>query len=159
MNMKIYLKTFIWILFFGLSGCQNGNNAKYSSDSLISTRWIFLGLQHNDTRIYESVPADLHGMNIAFTKSHRFLASSSCNTAYGYYLISEQNSIKIDSIIMTKMFCPDSAQILWEDKYISGLKSSNVFEITEDTLSISTDLNIEMIFKAESPKTKTDNQN
>ena len=159
MNMKIYLKTFIWILIFGLSGCQNSNNAKYPSDRLISAKWIFLGLQHNNTRIYESVPADLHGMDITFTKSNRFLANSSCNTAYGYYLIFEQNSIKIDSLVMTKMFCMDSAQILWEDKYISGLKSSNGFEITEDTLSIRSNSNIEMIFKKESQKTKTGDQN
>jgi hypothetical protein len=60
---------------------------------------------------------------------------------------------------MTKMFCMDSAQILWEDKYISGLKSSNGFEITEDTLSIRSNSNIEMIFKKESQKTKTGDQN
>jgi META domain. len=157
--MKIYLKTLIWILILGLSGCQNGNNAKHSLDRLISTKWIFLGFQHNDTKIYESVPSDLSGMNIAFYNSHSFQAASSCNTAYGNYLIFEQNSLKIDSIVMTKMFCIDSTQSTWEDKYISGLKSSKGFEITNDTLSISTNSNIEMLFKVESQKTKPGNQN
>ena len=69
-------------------------------------------------------------------------------------MILEQNSIKIDSIVMTKMFCADSIQITWEDKYISGLKNSKRFEIAKDTLSIKTNSNFEMIFKAESQKNK-----
>lgn len=150
--MKIYLKTLIWILILGLSGCQNGNNALHSSESLISTKWILLGLQNNDTKIYEPVPADLSGMNIVFGKSHGFQAASSCNTVYGSYLISEQNLIKTDSIIMTKMFCMDSSQITWEDKYVSGLKSASEFKITKDTLSVRTNSNVEMIFKAEPKK-------
>jgi heat shock protein HslJ len=150
--MKTYLKTLIWILILGLSGCQNSNNPKQSPDHLISTKWIFCGLQHNDTRIYESVPSELSGMNIAFYKSHSFQAASSCNTAYGNYLILEKNSLKIDSVIMTKMFCIDSIQSTWEDKYVAGLKNSTGFAIINDTLSISTNSNIEMIFKAESQK-------
>lgn len=152
MNMKAYLKTLIWILSFALSGCINGNNAKHSSDSLISTKWILLGMQNNDTKIYESVPAELSGMNIKFNNSHGFLANSSCNTVYGYYLILDQNSIKIDSITMTKMFCADSIQIVWEDRYIAGLRGSDRFEINKDTLSIRANSNIEMIFKAEPQK-------
>jgi heat shock protein HslJ len=157
--MKIYLNTLIWILILGLSGCQNGNNAKHSRDRLNSTKWIFLGFQHNDTKIYESVPSDLSEMNIAFSISHSFQAESSCNTVYGNYLILEQNSLKIDSVVMTKMFCIDSTQSTWEDKYITGLKSSRGFEITNDTLSIGTDSNIEMIFKVGSQKTKPGNKN
>jgi len=150
--MKLYFKTIIWILIFGLSGCQNGNNTKHSSDRLISTKWILLGLQHNDNKIFESVPAEIYGMNIAFNKSNGFQATSSCNTVYGYYSVSEQNSIKIDSIVLTKMFCADSLQIIWEDRYISGLRSSRKFEITKDTLTICSNSNIEMIFRAESQK-------
>jgi len=157
--MKIYLNTLIWILILGLSGCQNGNNVKHSPERLISTKWIFLGFQHNDTKIYESVPSDLSEMYIAFSISHSFQAESSCNTAYGNYLILEQNSLKIDSIVMTKMFCIDSTQSTWEDKYITGLKSSRRFKITNDTLSISSDSNIEMIFKVGSQKAKPGNQN
>lgn len=152
--MKKYFNALIWILIIGLSACQNGNNPKPSSESLTKTNWIFLGLQHNDAKVFESVPAGLSGMNIVFGNSHGFQAKSSCNTAYGYYLISDQNSIKIDSISMTKMFCPDSIQIVWEDKYITGLKSSDGFVITRDTLVIRTNSNTEMIFKAESQKTK-----
>lgn len=150
--MKTYLKTLIWIIILGLSGCQNGNSAKHPSEPLISTKWILLGIQTNDTKIYEPVPADLSGMNIVFGRLHSFQAASSCNTIYGSYLISEQNQIKTDSIIMTKMFCMDSAQMIWEDKYVAGLKGSREFEITKDTLSIRTNSDIEMIFKAEPKK-------
>lgn len=150
--MKIYLKSLVWIIMFGLAGCQPGNSTKQSSDRLISAKWIFSGLKNKDTRVFESIPAELHGMNIVFNNSHGFQANSSCNTAYGYYLIAGLNSIKIDSIVMTKMFCMDSIRILWEDKYISGLKSTSSFEITGDSLSLRTGSDIEMIFKADLPK-------
>jgi heat shock protein HslJ len=155
--MKICLKTLICILILGLSGCQNENNAKHSRDRLISTKWIFLGFQRNDTKGYELVPVNLSKMDITFSVSHNFQAESSCNTAYGNYLIYEQNFLKIDSVVMTKMFCVDSTQSTWEDKYISGLKNSKEFKITNDTLSISTTSNVGMIFKVESQKTKPGN--
>ena len=150
--MKIYLKTLFLLLILGFSGCKNGNEAKHSSDTLISTKWILLGLQNTDNKTFEPVPGELKGMNIAFDNLHRFQAASSCNTLYGYYLIQEQNIIKIDSLIMTKMFCMDSIQMTWEDRYISVLKSSAGYVITNDTLSISNGSKIDMIFKAETKK-------
>lgn len=145
------MKIVIWILFFGLSGCQNTENAKQIS----STKWTLLGLQNSNTNSFESVPEEYSAMNISFNKSHRFRAASSCNTIYGYYNISGQNFLKIDSLSMTKMFCIDSLQTAWEDKYIAGLKSSSEFEITKDTLSIKTNSNSKLIFKAESQKAES----
>jgi len=150
--MNKYLITLVWIFIFVFSGCQYGNHVKQSSDRLISAKWILLGLQHNDTKMYESVPADLTGMNIEFNNSNRFQANSSCNIAYGSYTIFEQNSIKLDSVVMTKMFCADSLQITWEDMYISALKSSEGFRIINDTLSIMTNSNVEIIFITDSKK-------
>jgi heat shock protein HslJ len=147
------MKIVIWILFFGLSGCQNADTSK----QLTTTKWTLLGLQNSNTRSYESVPAEYSGMSISFNKARRFQATSSCNTIYGYYFIS-RNSIKIDSLSMTKMFCIDSLQTAWEDKYIAGLKSSSEYEITKDTLSIKTNSNSKLIFKAELQKAESEKQ-
>lgn len=141
------MKILIWMLIFGIHGCQNTSK---QHNELISTKWVFLGMHHNITGSYESVPADFTGMNIVFNNSHRFVAASSCNTAYGHYSVTGQNLIKIDSVSITKMFCADSLQIVWEDKYITGLKYSGSFEISADTLTIKTNLNSELKFKAES---------
>ena len=148
--MKLILQTLVWILILGLTSCQNDKNAKQSADRLVSTNWIFLGLQHPDTRMFGSIPSDISGMNIIFYRSGNFQANSSCNIVYGYYSIAGKNSMKMDSITMTKMFCMDSIQIVWEDKYVSGLKNSKEFEISQDTLSIKTNINTELIFKAAS---------
>lgn len=146
------MKILIWILILGLSGCQNTGKSKQTRN-LNSTKWIFVGLNNGDTKTYETVPEDLSGMNISFDSAHHFQAASSCNTLYGSFVVSDQQSIRIDSLSMTKMFCIDSLQTTWEDKYIAGLKNSSSFEIRKDTLSIKTGATSEMIFKAE-PKEK-----
>jgi heat shock protein HslJ len=157
--MKIHFMLLTLIFFLVLSGCQNTNSVKQSSDKLVSTNWTFLGMQHNDNKVYEPIPTELARMNIVFSNAHTFQANSSCNIVYGYYLILKQNSLKMDSIVMTKMFCMDSVQIVWEDRYISGLRSSESFKITGDTLAINTNSNIDMIFKTESKKSGTTNKN
>lgn len=143
----IDMKILIWILIFGIHGCQNGSKQQ---NELISTKWRLLGMHHDVTGIFESLPSDLSGMNIVFNNSNRLIAASSCNTAYGHYSLTGKNSLKIDSVSITKMFCADSIQIVWEDKYITGLKYSDTYEISADTLTIKTSLNRELKFKAES---------
>jgi len=146
--MKKLIKALIWILIIGSSGCQNSNNGNHTY-RLVSTRWMFSGIQHINTRTFESIPADLRGMDMVFNSSYNFQAKSSCNTAYGYYVTGENNSLKIDSIVLTKIFCMDSAQMVWEDKYITGFKNVKSFEIAHDTLSLRTGKDTEMVFKAE----------
>lgn len=145
-QMKLLL--FTWILILGLSACRNDNKTSPSDDRLISNKWIFKGIQHNKVN-FESVPPGLSGMDIIFSKFNNFHANSSCNIIDGYYS-AEKGSIRIDSLSLTKIFCSDSIVSSWEDKYVSGLKNSREFKISNDSLLIGTNLNTELIFKASS---------
>jgi heat shock protein HslJ len=144
--MKLLL--FTCILILGLSACRNDNKTSPSDDRLISNKWIFKGIKQTKVN-FESVPHGLTGMDITFTKFNNFHANSSCNTIDGYYT-TDKSSIRIDSLSLTKIFCSDSIVSTWEDKYVSGLKNSKEFKISNDSLSIGTNLNTELIFKASS---------
>jgi heat shock protein HslJ len=132
----------------GLSACRNDNKTSPSDDRLISNKWIFKGIKPDKTN-FESVPPGLSGMDITFTKFNNFHASSSCNTIDGYYS-TDNSAISIDSLSLTKIFCSDSLVSAWEDKYVSGLKNSREFKISNDSLLIGTNQNTELIFKASS---------
>jgi heat shock protein HslJ len=127
-----------------LCSCRNVP-VKNQNRTLTSTTWNFCGLKKLDALSLQLVPASLNGMNITFNMNKRFQAQSSCNIIYGAYTIPEDGSLKIDSIAITKMFCPDSLEITWEENYVSALRNSKTLIIKNDTLVIKTD-SLEMIF-------------
>jgi heat shock protein HslJ len=136
--------TVLLFLLFALPACNSG-----SDSHLLSTKWTFIGIRHSDTGIMELLPANLKGMNVVFSQDNKLHAHSSCNVFDGNWLASDPNSLKIDNLGTTKMFCPDDSKILWESRYYDGFKSSETFDITGDTLTITTSSKIAMIFKTE----------
>jgi heat shock protein HslJ len=116
---------------------------------LISTKWILTGIRHTDTNIEELVPANLKFMNVVFNNSNKLHAISSCNVFDGDYLISGSNTIKIDNLCTTKMYCLNENTRLWESIYFDGFKSSDTFDFSGDTLTIIASSKIAMFFKAE----------
>jgi len=143
-NLKIVTIVSMIILAFS---CENDLNK--ATEYLTDNKWIFLGVLHNDTNVEESKPDNLRQMNIVFNNTHRFHAISSCNYFKGYYLILDHNSIKIDSLFTTEMYCINDTIRTWEEKYFNGLKNAATFNFKGDTLTIKTNSNIEMIFRAE----------
>ena len=143
-NLKIVTIVSMIILAFS---CENDLNK--ATEYLTDNKWIFLGVLHNDTNVEESKPDNLRQMNIVFNNTHRFHAISSCNDFMGYYLILDHHYIKIDSLFTTYMYCINDTIRTWEEKYFNGLKNTATFNFTGDTLTIKTNSNIEMIFRAE----------
>lgn len=137
--------TIAFIVIFGFS-CENGlNNAP---EFLISKKWILLGFLNNKTRTDEIKPDNLKEMNIEFSDDNRFNAVSSCNYFHGYYFINH-HCMKIDSLFSTEMYCINDTIRAWEQKYFNGLENAATFNFAHDTLSIKTNSDIEMIFRAE----------
>ena len=143
-NLKIVTIVSMIILAFS---CENDLNK--ATEYLTDNKWIFLGVLHNDTNVEESKPDNLRQMSIEFSDTKRFYAVSSCNYFSGYYLILDHNSIKIDSLFTTYMYCINDTIRTWEEKYFNGLKNAATFNFTGDTLTIKTNSNIEMIFRDE----------
>ena len=143
---SLKIVTFVSMLILAFS-CENDLNK--TTEYLTDNKWIFSGLLHNDTNIEESIPDNLREMNIEFSDTNRFHAISSCNEFHGYYLILDHNYIKIDSLFSTEMYCINDTIRTWEEKYFNGLKNAATFNFTGDTLTIKTNSNIEMIYRAE----------
>ncbi len=143
-NLKIV--TIVFMIILGFS-CENDLNN--TPEFLIDKKWILLGFFNNETNVVEFKPDNLREMNIEFGDNKRFHAVSSCNYFHGYYLILDHNSIKIDSLVSTYMYCCNDTIRTWEEKYFNGLKNAATFNFTGDTLKIKTNSNIEMIFRTE----------
>jgi heat shock protein HslJ len=145
--MKADFKILICVILIALPGCQSNKSSRDATLSLTSAKWSFLGVRHTDTNILELVPPSLKSMDVVFTGTKTLQANSSCNIFYGDFVTSGSNSIKIDNLSMTKMFCPEDTVQLWESRYFDGLKSSEKYDIKGDSLIISTGSKFAMIFK------------
>lgn len=143
------LKIPICIILLCLAGCQNKNSSGNSADSLTSSKWSFLGIRNTETNETNLLPLDLAGMNVVFNKSGSLHAVSCCNMFDGNFIKSGTNSLNINNLSMTKMFCPEIAIASWESIYFEGFKNSDSFEIKGDTLLIISTTKIAMLFKAE----------
>lgn len=147
--MAANVKILICVFILAFSGCQSNKGSKNQIDSLTSAKWIFLGIRHTDTNIMELKPASLKRMDVVFSSTKQMQANSACNIFYGDFLTSGSNSIKIENLSMTKMFCMEDTIQLWETRYFEGFKSSDIFNLKGDTLTINGGSKFSMVFKAE----------
>lgn len=146
--MSQSLKILLCAIILGLPGCQNNKSSQNATLSLTSTKWNFVGIRHTDTNILELLPASMKSMDVVFSSAKTMQANSACNIFYGDFVTSGTNSIKIDNLSMTKMFCPEDTIQLWESRYFDGFKSSEFFDLKGDSLTIRTSSKFTMIFKA-----------
>lgn len=147
------IKIPVCIILLCLGGCQNNGGSSNSADRLTSVKWTFLGIRFTETNETKLLPVDLEGMNVVFNKSNSFHAVSCCNMFDGNFIRSGSNSLKINNLSTTKMFCPEVVIVSWESIYFEGFKFSDSIEIKGDTLKIFTGSKIVMLFKPEQQKT------
>jgi heat shock protein HslJ len=143
--MKTILKSIICIVILFLSGCQKNNHNVH--DSLIGNTWILVKVVHTDTNLEELVPGNLTNMNIVFNNNLSLHALGACNSLDGDYSILSNDSIKIDNLGRTKMYCGNEINMTWEDIFYNSLKNATNFDITGDRLIIKSISNISLIFK------------
>ena len=143
-NIKILLIVCLIVMTYS---CKTESN--YTADYQIINKWIFLGFLNNDTKVEEFKPDNLNEMNIVFSDTNRFHAVSSCNSFDGYYAVSYPNSIIIDSVITTLMYCVNDTVRYWEEKYFNELKNALNYEISGNRLTIETTSDINIIFRTD----------
>ena len=141
--MKTILKSIICVVILILPGCQKSNHP----DSLIGNKWILLKVVHTDTNLEESVPSNLTNMNIVFNNTHKLNGVGACNSMTGDYSILSNDSLKIDNLGRTLMYCGNDINMTWEDTFYNSLKNATNFDITGDRLIIKSTSNITLIFK------------
>lgn len=144
--MKSILKSILCIVILILSGCQKVNYI--TPDNLIGNKWILTKVVHTDTNLEELVPGNLTNMNIMFFNTQKLHGLGSCNSIEGGYSILSHDSIKIDNLGRTKMYCGNEINMTWEDTFYNSLKDATNFDIKGDRLIIKSDSNITLIFKS-----------
>ena len=115
----------------------------------IHNKWILIGLLNIDTQKEDCVPDNLREMNIIFSDSNRFHGSSSCNTFGGYYEIYEPDSIKVEYLSTTLIYCFNDTLSDWEEKYYNGLEHSVKYTINRNILTLKTISDFDLIFKVD----------
>ena len=142
-----------------ISSCEKNLDNKIAScfqvdlndtnDYALSDKWIFLGILNNESQIECCKPENLREMNIEFNDDSTLLGISSCNYIFGYYSTSDPDSIKIERLGSTKVYCINDTVREWEEKYCTGLENATNFNILGNRLKIITKTSLNLIFRAE----------
>lgn len=144
--MKTMPKILFFTLLLCLLGCSKNKNSNYLNN-LTSSKWLFQGIRYSE--IDELIPGNLRGMNVTFSTLNKLHAISSCNVFDGDYKITGSDSIKIENLATTKIFCADEFTRSWESVYYNGFKNSTYYKFSADTLLIMTSPGVTMIFTKE----------
>jgi heat shock protein HslJ len=157
--MKRFKILILFFLPFLVYSCEKVTDTKQPScfhidlndttDYDIVNKWILLGFMENLLQNEDCKPENIKEMNIKFDNNNRFYANSSCNYLEGHYLTSEPDSIKIDSLMTTLIYCINDTVRDWEEKYMKGLNNATNFNIIGNSLKIKTKTDFDMIFRAE----------
>ena len=86
-------------------------------------------------------------MTLDFTDTNILYATSVCNAINGKYYLSGNDSLKIDDLITTCIYCGDGKPATWDELYYYGLKNATNYSLTDNTLTIETSINLDLIFK------------
>jgi heat shock protein HslJ len=158
--MKKVAFPLIACLFIWITSCEHERNDENSTGCFqvdlndpagytIDTKWIFLGFLHPDTRKADCKPENIQEMSIEFQDSNKFHAISSCNMFGGYYSVSAPDSLEIDSIFTTLIYCISDTVREWEDRYLNELRNATNYQIIGNRLSIETLSDMIIVFKAD----------
>jgi len=139
--MKITLKFLFCIFIFILASCKKDENIS----SLASTNWIFVSINKND--IEEKVPSEFREMTLDFTETNILFARGVCNSLNGKYLLSGNDSLVVNDLITTCVYCGDGNPHIWEELYYNGLSNATNYFLNDNTLTLKTSINIELNFK------------
>lgn len=143
--MKNTHKFLIWFFIFILANCQK--EKEEIKNSLSSTNWIFVSIYKNDTNVDEKVPSEFREMTLDFTDTNILYATSVCNAINGKYYLSSNDSLKIDDLITTCIYCGDGNPHIWDELYYYGLRNATNYSLIDNTLTIKTSINLDLIFK------------
>jgi len=141
--MKIIRKIFIFIFILVLASCKKDEIIS----SLASTNWLFIGIHKNDNNVDEKVPSEFREMTLEFTDTNILYALSVCNSINGKYHLLGNDSLKVDDLITTLVYCGDGNPHTWDELYYNGLRNATNYFLKDNTLTIKTSINIDLIFK------------
>lgn len=125
---------------------DNKNNTTINSDADLENTWILDNIFKKSNSEILSVPSDFKKMYLVFTDSSFVWIFSSCNSGKGYFKTFESDSLVIDSIELTLLYCLSDTIREWEDLFIKSLSGSYKYSISNKKMVIETSGNYNLIF-------------
>ena len=102
-------------------------------DKSLQNKWVLLG--YSDS-INHCVPGSLPEINIAFKDSNYFEGHGSCNSMFGNYNTTGNDSLAITDLIHTLADCLDDSRNAWEYTFFTTLSAASNFTIDGKMLTI-----------------------
>ena len=117
---------------------------------ILESKWILLGFNDNKSGKEECIPGLLREMTITFENNNQLKATSSCNRFDGYYTKSNSDSLLVDSLSTTLIYCTNDTIMKWEEDYFTGLRDAKSYVINGDILTINSSSDYDLVFRFES---------
>ena len=114
---------------------------------LENTKWIFLGYFKTDNHKSECKPQGIREMYLEFRENNKLYAQSSCNVFRGDYSVQDSVSLDIYDLGSTFKECLNDTVMNWEFMYFEYLEGAIGYNIEGKKLTISSESNINLIFK------------
>ena len=115
---------------------------------LENTKWVFLGYFKTDNHESECKPQEIREMYLEFQDNNIFFAQSSCNVFRGDYSVLDSVSLDIYNLGSTFKECLNDRVMDWDLRYFEYLKGAIRYTIDGNKLTISSESNINLVFKA-----------
>lgn len=146
--MKKLFTIFTLILIGTLANSCGSTKGGSPTELLTATNWKLESI--NGKAISEAEFAN--GAPVAnFSIDHKITGNGGCNRYGGSYNLNDEGGINISQVMATKMFCEGAAG---ETAYLDALNKVNVAKIDADKLTLLTDTEEVLVFKADGKLTR-----
>ncbi len=135
MKNAIYIAICVFSIIC-INACEKNNDSDIQNAANLENIWILTSVEQKLNNSTINVPDYLKEMSIEFTDSSIIWIFSSCNEGQGIYKVIPNDSLIIDSLMITYKYCIPDEIMEWEDRFIDGLQSSNRFSISKNNLKI-----------------------
>ncbi len=134
----VILLCFSFLIFH----CKN-SPTESETKPLLDTIWK---LESFDIDGVITKPPEDQVSNIRFLKDNTFSGRSDCNEIYGQYTINSGNTLNIDNIATTKIYC--GTESLY-DNYLEALHTVRSYELVKNQLYVHYENNSKLNFTGE----------
>ncbi len=140
--MKLLVVFLSGLNFFFLS-CNNSITNDQEKKPLLKTVWNLKSFENN---VGITVPAQDQVYNIKFLEDGTFSGKSDCNEINGHFTVDSLNSLNIENIVTTKVYCGKESL---DEEYYNAIHDARSYEINKNELYIQYGNNSKLYFKAE----------
>ncbi len=116
------------------------------SDLNLDNKWDFLGIYHENDGYQECYLIEENPIYISIDTSGEFSGQCACNIYSGQMIVGSSESIEINELIQTEMYCQDSLIWDWEIKYFDYLLNVHSYNLIGQQLWLNSSNNMVLVY-------------